>query len=159
MIAHSWDGSLVARWFTASNKGIVLERENSGTCRIDCPNSVILESNAPIPSLCEIKPSTLVFSSWEISRAPEHETILSSGHRAFRYAARTQPFIPTATSISRKQSSLISEIASTGVLAVITENPDVFMVRASRSSCWISSSTSGIGVRTASLGLIMVPCG
>jgi len=90
MIAHSWDGSLVARWFTASNKGIVLERENSGTCRIDCPNSVILESNAPIPSLCEIKPSTLIFSSWEMSRAPEHETILSSGHRAYGEGEQVQ---------------------------------------------------------------------
>jgi hypothetical protein len=140
--------SAFLRWFSGRplvhgfNKGIVLERENSGTCRIDCPNSVILESNAPIPSLCEIKRSTLIFSSWEMSRALEHETILSFGYRAFRYAARTQPFIPTATSISRKQCSLISEIASIGVLAVTAENPDVFMVRASRSSCWISSSTS-----------------
>src|SRR6202035_3688609 len=59
--------------------------------------------------------------------------------------------IPTATSISRKPCSLISQTASIGVLAATTEDLDVFMVRASRSSCWISSSTSSMGVRIATL--------
>jgi hypothetical protein len=54
---------------------------------------VILASSAPIPSLFEITQYTLIIQSLDMSRAPEHKTILSSGYRAFRYSARTHPLI------------------------------------------------------------------